>query len=99
MTKRLIVNENQNPNEPTYQLQNTPLHLAVLNNHYLEVRLLLEYKADPNIKNKDGVLPYEYADLLYKPFKLLLKECKDIDRETFNLRKIIKELIKNLIRL
>ena len=94
MTKRLIVNENQNPNEPTYQLQNTPLHLAVLNNHYLEVRLLLEYKADPNIKNKDGVLPYEYANLLSKPFKLLLKECKDIDRETFNLRKIIKELIK-----
>ena len=29
MTKRLIVNENQNVNEPTYFEQNTPLHLAV----------------------------------------------------------------------
>ncbi len=93
MTKRLIVNENQNPNEPTFFEQNTPLHLAVLNNHYLEVRLLLEYKANQTIKNKYGILPYEYASLMSKPIKLILKESKDIERDTFDLRTIIQKLI------
>jgi ankyrin repeat protein len=93
MTKRLIVNENQNPNEQTYFEKNTPLHLAVLNNHYLEVRLLLEYKANKNIKNKYGILPYEYATLMTKPIQLIYKESKDIDRDTFDLRKIIQNLI------
>ena len=93
MTKRLIVNENQNVNEPTYFEQNTPLHLAVLNNHYLEVRLLLEYKANPSLKNKYGILPFEYASLMSEPIKKKFKECKDIDRETFDLREIIKPLI------
>jgi ankyrin repeat protein len=93
MTKRLIVNENQNPNEQTYFEKNTPLHLAVLNNHYLEVRLLLEYKANKTIKNKYGILPYEYATLMTKPIQLIYKESKDIDRDTFDLRKIIQNLI------
>ena len=93
MTKRLIVNENQNPNEQTYFEKNTPLHLAVLNNHYLEVRLLLEYKANKTIKNKYGILPYEYATLMTKPIQLIYKESKDIDRDTFDLREIIQKLI------
>ena len=93
MTKRLIVNENQNPNEQTYFEKNTPLHLAVLNNHYLEVRLLLEYKANKTIKNKYGILPYEYATLMTKPIQLKYKESKDIDRDTFDLRGIIQNLI------
>ena len=94
MTKRLIVNENQNPNEQTYFEKNTPLHLAVLNNHYLEVRLLLEYKANPSLQNKYKVLPYEYASLMSGPIQKLFKECKDLDRATFDLRTIIKDLLK-----
>ena len=34
MTKRLILNEKQNPNEKTRFEQNAALHLAVLNNHH-----------------------------------------------------------------
>ena len=94
MTKNLILNENQNVNEYTYFEKNTPLHLAVLNNHYLEVRLLLKYNADPKLKNKAGVIPYEYATLMTKPIQMIFKESKDIDRDTFDLREIIKKLIK-----
>ena len=93
MTKNLILNENQNVNEPTYFEQNTPLHLAVLNNHYLEVRLLLKNNADPNLKNKDGILPFEYASLMSTPIQKLFKESKDLDRDTFDLREIIRKLI------
>ena len=92
MTKRLILSENQNPNEQTYSLHNTPLHLAVLNNHYLEVRLLLQYKADPQIKNRDNKLPIEYAEKMTEKIKNSFKECKDTDKETLDLRLIIEEL-------
>ena len=94
MTKRLIIKENQNPNEKTYIEQNTPLHLAVLNNHYLEVRLLLEYKADPLLNNKAGVNAKDYAKLMTNPIKKILKSCKDLDRDTFDLRPLVKDLIK-----
>ena len=94
MTKNLILNENQNVNEPTYFEQNTPLHLAVLNNHYLEVRLLLKNNADPNLKNKKDLLPYDYASKMSDPIKKIFKESKDIDRDTFDLRNIIKEVTK-----
>ena len=94
MTKNLILNENQNVNGPTYFEQNTPLHLAVLNNHYLEVRLLLKNNADPNLKNKKDLLPYDYASKMSDPIKKIFKESKDIDRDTFDLRNIIKEVTK-----
>ena len=94
MTRRLIESENQNPNEATYFEQNTPLHLAVLNNHFLEVRLLLQYKANPDAKNKDGVVPSEYARLMTEPIRIIFKKCKDLDRETFDLTEIIKNLTK-----
>ena len=94
MTKRLIEIERQNPNEKTRFEQNTPLHLAVLNNHYLEVRLLLEYKADPNIENKAKCKPSEYARLMTEPMKELIKECEKNEKTTFDLREIIEKLLK-----
>ena len=94
MTRRLIESENQNPNEATYFEQNTPLHLAVLNNHFLEVRLLLQYKANPDAKNKDGIIASDYARLMTEPIHIIFKKCKDLDRETFDLTEIIKNLTK-----
>ena len=94
MTKRLIVNDNQNPNERTRFEQNTPLHLAVLNNHYLEVRLLLEYKANPTIGNKNNCLPDEYARLMTNPMKAICKKYREENKKIFDLRDIIKEFYK-----
>ena len=57
------------------------MHLAVLNNHYLEVRLLLEYKADPLLNNKAGVNAKDYAklmtnlSLIENPFILIDRLC------------------------
>lgn len=90
MTKRLILNDNQNPNEKTRFLQNTPLHLAVLNNHYLEVRLLLEYHADSQIKNKDNTIPKDYARLMTSPMKEICKKCVKDNKNNFDLREIVK---------
>ena len=94
MTKRLITNQNQNPNEQTYFEQNTPLHLAVLNNHFLEVNLLLKNGAKASIVNKHGILPSKIAAMMAEPIKARYKECKDIDREVFDLRDVITELMK-----
>jgi ankyrin repeat protein len=94
MTRRLIESENQNPNEATYFEQNTPLHLAVLNNHFLEVRLLLQYKANPDAKNKDGIIASDYARLMTEPIHIIFKKCKDLDRGTFDLTEIVKNLTK-----
>ena len=93
MTKRLILTERQDPNEKTRFEQNTPLHLAVLNNHYLEVRLLLEYKADPKLVNKANCRPDQYARLMDKPMEKKFKECEEKNEKTFDLREIIKELL------
>ena len=92
MTKRLILNEKQNPNERTRFEQNTPLHLAVLNNHYLEVRLLLEYNADPLIKNKDNCRPDEYARLMPNNMKEICKKKEEKGEKTFDLREVVKKL-------
>ena len=94
MTKRLILNDNQNPNEKTRFLQNTPLHLAVLNNHYLEVRLLLEYHADSQIKNKDNTIPKDYARLMTSPMKEICKKCVKDNKNNFDLREIVKHFFK-----
>ena len=93
MTKRLILNERQNPNEKTRFEQNSPLHFAVLNNHYLEVRLLLEYDADQNIVNKDNIKPSEYARLMTEPMKALSKECEENNKTTMDLRIITENLL------
>ena len=93
MTKRLILTEKQKPNEKTRFEQNTPLHLAVYNNHYLEVRLLLEYKADPKIVNKAKCRPDEYARLMSEPMKQKFKECEEKNLKTFDLREIIEKLL------
>ena len=104
MTRRLIDIDNQNVNEPTYFEQNTPLHLAVLNNHFLEVRLLIEdYKANATLKNKYGIEPYNYAYITSKHIKTKLKKCNDIERDIFDLRETFefedtKKSFKDLIK-
>jgi len=52
--------EGVNPNI-TGMLNNTPLHLAVLNKNDECFDLLMAYEADPNAKNKKGITPFHYA--------------------------------------
>lgn len=59
-----LINEGEDANEQTIYLQNTPLHLAVFNNHYLAVRLLLENGADSSLRNKDGITAVDYAEVI-----------------------------------
>lgn len=40
---------------------NTALHVAAMNDRDSIVRLLIEYKADPNIRNNNGERPYDIA--------------------------------------
>jgi ankyrin repeat protein len=63
MTRQLL-NDGEDINALSVFLKNTPLHLAVFNNHYLLVRLLLEHKAEKDIRNCDGITPVEYAEIL-----------------------------------
>ena len=98
-TQRLIENESENKNEPTFFEKNTPLHLAVLNNHYSEARLLLSrYHADPNLKNKYDALPIDYANKMPKLFKEKSKKLKEIDKDIIDLRDILKEIFKKTIK-
>lgn len=61
---RQLLNEGENINEKSTFLYNTPLHLAVFNNHYLMVRLILNNNGKIYIKNSDGVTVEEYSDLI-----------------------------------
>lgn len=61
---RNLLNEGENINEKSTFLVNTPLHLAVFNNHYLMVRLLLENQANIGVKNKEGITVEEYSELI-----------------------------------
>ena len=63
MTRQLL-NDGEDINSLSIFLKNTALHLAVFNNHYLLVRLLLENKAEKDIRNCDGITPVEYAEIM-----------------------------------
>ena len=89
-----LLNEGENINEQTHFEKNTPIMLAVLNAHFLEVRLLYENGADTELKNKNDVFAKEYANLLVDPLNLKFKNCKDLDREKMDLRNIIRSLVK-----
>lgn len=79
-TTRMLLNEGEKIDEQTTFWGNTPLHLAVLNNHYLLVRLLLEKKANKTITNKDGITAVEYAEIINNA---IVKFCeKNFDRDT-----------------
>jgi ankyrin repeat protein len=81
MTRQLL-NDGENINELTTFLKNTPLHLAVFNNHYLLVRLLLENRAEVDIRNADGVTSQEYADIInHGVSKLATSKSEEIMNE------------------
>ena len=92
LTKNLL-NEGENINEQSHFELNTPLHLAVLNNHYLEVKLLVENNCIPDIKNKDGIEPYQYAFVMNGPIKSIYDISEDLERDTMDLREIVKSMV------
>ena len=90
---RNLLNEGENINEQSHFELNTPLHLAVLNNHYLEVRLLIENNCIPDMKNKDGIEPYQYAYVMNGPIKNIYDISEDLERDTMDLREIVRSMV------
>ena len=93
LTKNLL-NEGEDINEKSHFENNTPLHLAVLNNHYLEVRLLIENNAALDIKNNDGIESYQYAFAMNGPIQSISDISEDLERDTMDLREIIRNMVK-----
>ena len=90
---RNLLNEGEDINEQSHFELNTPLHLAVLNNHYLEVRLLIESNCILNMKNKDGLEPYHYAYLMNQPIQSIYEISEDLERDTLDLREIVSNFV------
>lgn len=87
---RQCINDGENINEQTTFLKNTALHLATLNNHYLAVRLLIENGSDTSIRNKDGLTPADYCDILNNV--IMSKYSGDKDNEIVNLRDLVRNI-------
>ena len=94
MTKNLINKDNSNLNKQTTFLRNTALHLAVLNAHYLEVKLLIGKGCNIDLRNKDEIVPSEYSQLMFRAIKKIYDETEDKERETIDLRLIVSDVIK-----
>ena len=94
MTKNLINKDNNNLNKQTTFLRNTALHLAVLNAHYLEVKLLIGKGCNIDLRNKDEIVPSEYSQLMFRAIKKIYDETEDKERETIDLRLIVSDVIK-----
>ena len=92
LTKNLL-NEGENINEQSHFELNTPLHLAVINNHYLEVRLLIENNCIPDMKNKDGIEPFQYARAMNGPIKSFYDISEDLERDIIDLRDIVRNMV------
>lgn len=92
LTKNLLLEDGENINQQTIFEQNTPLILATLNSHFLEVRLLLENSADSNVKNKDDMSAIDYAEKMYEICYDIYMNCKDLDREKMDLRNVVKKI-------
>ena len=93
LTKNLL-NEGEDINEQSHFELNTPLHLAVLNNHYLEVRLLIENNSSIDIKNNDGIEAYQYAFAMNGPIKSISDVSEDLERDTMDLREIVRNMVQ-----
>ena len=90
-----LLNEKEDINEQTQFLQNTPLHLAVINNHYLEVKLLIKEGCDPNIGNRIGndesLLPFQYAFLIGETIEKYISIPENREKDTIDLRIIAED--------
>ena len=76
MTKNLINKDNSNLNKQTTFLRNTALHLAVLNAHYLEVKLLIGKGCNIDLRNKDEIVPSECFQLMFRAIKKFMLKLK-----------------------
>jgi len=94
---RNLFNEGENINEKSTFLANTPLHLAVFNNHYLMVRLLLENHANIGIKNKEGVTVEEYSELInFHVSRLHAKLVADGRKDIMKIEVDWKDVVRNV---
>ena len=91
LTNKLL-NEKEDINEQSQFEQNTPLHLAVINNHYLEVKLLIKEGCDPTIPNKDSILPYQYAFAIGETIEKYISIPENREKDTIDLRIIAENL-------
>ena len=92
LTKTLL-NEGEDINEQSQFELNTPLHLAVLNNHYLEVRLLIENNCIPDMQNKDGIEPFQYVNAMNTLIKSIYVISEDLERDIMDLREVVRNLV------
>ena len=94
---RSLLNEGENVNEKSTFLANTPLHLAVFNNQYLMVRLLLENNAKVGIKNKEGVTVEEYSDLInFHVSRMHAKFISQSGCDIMNIEVDWKDVVRNV---
>ena len=56
-----LLSQGVDPNATTFYRGDLPLHQAVWNNNIQAVKILLEYNADPNITNDNGLSPFRIA--------------------------------------
>ena len=82
-------NDGENINEETTFMKNTPLHIAVFNNHYLLVRLLIEFGSSTESRNKDGITPSEFGEIIFAGVDRYYKECED-KNEIVDLRNFVR---------
>jgi len=94
---RQLLNEGENINEKSTFLNNTPLHLAVLNNHYLMVRLLLQMKAHVKIKNRDLITVEEYSDLINIHISGVYSKYMSDGLDIMKIDIDWKEIVKNIV--
>lgn len=58
-------------------LKNSPLHIAARHGHYLIVKYLIENGAIPNLPNRDGLSPFDFAEDSKKNLELAIVSNKN----------------------
>lgn len=96
---RVLLNNGIDANSQTIDLE-TPLIEAVLFENYDMVKLLLQYGADPNMRDVDGCSALDYArNENYKEiFNLLSGNC-ECEENNFDEEEDIKEQVKRFIKM
>lgn len=89
---RELYNKGDDVNEESTFYKNTPLHLAVFNNNYLTVKLLLKLGADMNVRNKDGLTSFDYAEVMNDKIHNMISSKTD-RIEKIDLREILRNIL------
>lgn len=94
LVKNLLAIDDNDKDLVSSKQGNTPLHYAVMNNHYNLVRLLVvDKQANIKILNINNLTPGDIAEKMFEIIKNIYERSSNRQKDNIDMRNVIKEIL------